>query len=71
MRIPTLPPIANRPERGVWSLCEKLEWVEPGTKTGARLEIQAKVSSVVQLFRSASRPFHPFFTQPLYGASSF
>jgi hypothetical protein len=43
-----------------------------GTETGVQIEIQAKVSSVVQLFRSASRrperagrPFYPFFRQPL------
>jgi hypothetical protein len=46
-----------------------------GTEAGVELEIQAKVSSVAQLFRSASRrperagrPFHPFFTHTLNAA---
>src|ERR1039457_1461315 len=48
-----------------------------GTEGGVTLEIQATVSPVVKLFRSASRrperagrPFHPFQRQPLNAVSS-
>jgi hypothetical protein len=49
-----------------------------GMERGVPVEIQAKVSSVIQLFRSAGRrperagrPFHPFYTQALNAALLF
>jgi hypothetical protein len=76
----------NRERSGLQSISEQLEWdtghwpvlagdPPDGTEAGVELEIQAKVSSVAQLFRSASRrperagrPFHPFFTHTLNAA---